>query len=198
MTTSFAGMASRFLAAVSLASALSLTAEAQTTGAPIGGPYVPTPHMIAERMLTLAKVGPGDYLMDLGSGDGRLVIAAVSKYKASGAAGVELDAELVQRASYQARGAGIADRVTFTAGDLFAANVERATVVTLYLLPQILGQVEAKLQKELKPGARVVSHDYPLPTWKPVDVVTFEAPEKEAISGTTRTVLYLYRVPAKR
>ena len=169
-----------------------------TPPAPMGGPYVPTPHMIAERMLELAKVGPDDYVIDLGSGDGRLVIAAVYRYKAKGAAGIEIDASLVERASLQARGAGVADRVSFTAGDLFKANVERASVVTLYLLPQIMSQVEAKLQRELKPGARVVSHDYPLPTWKPAEVVQFEAPEKVAISGTTRTVLYLYRVPAKR
>lgn len=187
-----------FLAAVFTMFTLASPAVAQTGSVPAGGPYVPTPHLIVERMLSLAKVGPDDFLIDLGSGDGRLVIAAVAKHKARGAAGIELDEELVQRASYQARGAGVADRVTFTAGDLFAANVERATVVTLYLLPQILGQVEDKLKRELKPGARVVSHDYPLPTWKPVDVVTFESPDKVAISGTARTVLYLYRVPTKR
>lgn len=175
-----------------------LPSFAQPTAAPMGGPYVPTPHLIAERMLELAKVGPGDYLIDLGSGDGRLVIAAVYKYKAQGAAGIEIDASLVERATLQARGAGVADRVTFIAGDLFAAKIDKATVVTLYLLPQIMSQVEAKLQKELKPGARVVSHDYPLPTWKPAQVVQFDAPEKVAISGTARTVLYLYRVPERK
>jgi hypothetical protein len=166
--------------------------------APDGGPYVPTPYLIAERMLALADVGPNDYVIDLGSGDGRLVMAAVTKHKARGAAGIELDEELVRRASLQAQGAGVADRVTFTAGDLFKANIERATVVTTYLLPQIMGEVEAKLRRELKPGTRVVCHDYPLPTWRPVDVVTFESPDKVAISGTARTVLYLYRVPEKR
>ena len=187
----------RLLAALVMGAAFTLAARAQTAPA-AGGPYVPTPYLIADRMLTLAKVGPSDYLIDLGSGDGRLVIAAVEKYRARGAAGIEIDESLVERASLQARGAGIADRVTFTAGDLFAASVERATVVTLYLLPQIMGQVEAKLQKELKPGARVVAHDYPLPTWKHVEMVTFDSPDKVAISGTARTVLYLYRVPERR
>jgi protein-L-isoaspartate O-methyltransferase len=187
-----------FIVAVPCVAVTFASAARAQASAPAGGPYVPTPHLIAERMLELAKVGPDDYVIDLGSGDGRLVIAAVYRYKARGAAGIEIDEGLVQRASLQARGAGVSDRVSFTAGDLFAANVERATVVTLYLLPQIMSQVEAKLQNELKPGARVVSHDYPLPTWKPAEVVQFEAPEKVAISGTTRTVLYLYRVPAKR
>lgn len=156
---------------------------------------MPTPHAIADRMLTLAGVAPGDYLIDLGSGDGRLVIAAVAKYKARGAAGIEIDAGLVRQAIEQAEKAGVSDKVTFTAGDLLAADIGQATVVTLYLLPNILGEVQEKLRRELKPGTRVVSHDYSLPTWKPVDRVTFDAEEKPAISGTTRTVLWLYRVP---
>jgi ubiquinone/menaquinone biosynthesis C-methylase UbiE len=172
-------------------------ALAQTTKG-TGGPYVPTPYAIADRMLTLANVGPGDYLIDLGSGDGRLVIAAVARYKARGAAGIEIDAALVKHATEQAKNAGVADRVKFIAGDLFAADVRQATVVTLYLLPHIMGEVEAKLQKELKPGTRVVSHDYSLPSWKPVDRITFDSDEKIPISGTPRTILWLYRVPERR
>ena len=185
----------RFFAALAFAIAIAVPARATT---PAGGPYVPTPYLIAERMLALAAVGPADYLIDLGSGDGRLVIAAATKYKARGALGVEIDETLVRQASLQARGAGVADRVSFVAGDLFETSVEQATVVTLYLLPRILGEVEAKLRKELRPGARVVSHDYPLPTWKPAQVVTFDSPDKVAISGTSRTILYLYRVPDAR
>jgi hypothetical protein len=182
------------LAVVFWAFAMTVPAAAQTMGV-AGGPYVPTPHAIADRMLTLAGVAPNDYLIDLGSGDGRLVIAAVAKYKARGAAGIEIDAGLVTHSIDEAKKAGVADRVTFTAGDLLAADMRQATVVTLYLLPNILGEVQAKLRKELKPGTRVVSHDYSLPTWKPVDRITFDAEEKLAISGTTRTVLWLYRVP---
>jgi tRNA A58 N-methylase Trm61 len=172
-------------------------AVAQTTGI-AGAPYVPTPHGIADRMLTLANVGPHDYLIDLGSGDGRLVIAAVAKYKARGAMGIEINPDLVQHAIDQAEKAGVADRARFVAGDLFVADIEQATVVTLYLLPSMLADVEAKLRKELKPGTRVVSHDYSLPSWTPVDVITFNAPEKVSISGTERTVLWLYRVPDRR
>jgi protein-L-isoaspartate O-methyltransferase len=162
-----------------------------------GAPYVPTPTAIVDRMLTLAKVGPGDYVIDLGSGDGRLVTTAVSKYHARGGMGVEIDAKLVREANQNAAKAGVADRVRFVEGDLFKASVGDATVVTLYLLPSMLGDVEAKLAKELKPGTRVISHDYPLPSWKHVDVVAFDTQEKVPISGTTRTVLLLYRVPAK-
>ena len=149
-------------------------------------------------MLTLAKVGPNDYLIDLGSGDGRLVISAVAKYNARGGMGVEIDRDLVKLATGHAEKAGVAGRATFVAGDLFVADIERATVVTLYLLPGMMTDVEAKLRKELKPGTRVISHDYPLPSWKPVEVVTFDTPEKIPISGTTRTVLLLYHVPERR
>jgi hypothetical protein len=188
------GSALRFPATAFSVLVMAMPALAQTTGA-TGGPFVATPHSIAERMLTLAGVGPSDYVMDLGSGDGRLVITAVAKYKARGATGIEIDQSLVFVATDQARMAGVADRVTFIAGDLFAADVGKATVVTLYLLPGILGKVGAKLGKELKPGTRVVSHDYPIPEWKPVETITFDAAEKVSISGTSRTVLWLYRVP---
>lgn len=183
-----------FLAVVFSAFAIAMPAVAQTTPA-FAGPYVPTPHAIADRMLTLASVGPNDYLIDLGSGDGRLVIASVAKYKARGAAGIEIDADLVKQSIDRATQAGVADRVTFTAGDLFAADIGKATVVTLYLLPSIMEKVQEKLRKELKPGTRVLSHDYPLPPWEPVEVITFDSEEKVAISGTSRTIVYLYRVP---
>ena len=173
-----------------------LCAEPSTAGEPVAGaPYVPTPTAIVDRMLTLAKVGPNDYLIDLGSGDGRLVITAVAKYNARGGMGIDINRDLVKLATDNAAKAGVASQATFVAGDLFAADVEKATVVTLYLLPTMMSDVQAKLQKELKPGTRVVSHDYPLPTWKPVEVVTFDSQEKISISGTTRTVLLLYRVP---
>jgi hypothetical protein len=161
-------------------------------------PYVPTPTAIVDRMLTLGKVGPGDYVIDLGSGDGRLVTTAVAKYKARGGQGFEIDPKLVQEANANAAKAGVGDRVKFVERDLFTADVGEATVVTLYLMPGMLGRVEDKLARELKPGTRVISHDYPLPSWQPVDVVKFETEEKIPISGTTRTVLLLYRVPDKR
>jgi 16S rRNA G966 N2-methylase RsmD len=173
-----------------------MPAGAQPPGV-AGAPYVPTPTSIADRLLTLAKVGPSDYVIDLGSGDGRLVITSVAKYNAHGGMGVEIDPTLAKLANENAEKAGVGDRVKFVAGDLFNADIEQATVVTLYLLPSMLGDVEKKLRKELKPGTRVVSHDYPLPSWTPVEVVTFDTPEKVAISGTTLTVLLLYRVPER-
>lgn len=184
----------QWLAAFVLLSASSAGAQ---TPAVAGAPYVPTPNSIADRLLALANIGPQDYVIDLGSGDGRLVITAVAKYKARGGTGIEIDPALAKQANDNAQKAGVGDRVKFVAGDLFAANIEQATVVTLYLLPSMLGDVEKKLAKELKPGTRVVSHDYPLPSWSPVDVVTFDSPEKVAISGTARTVLLLYRVPER-
>ncbi len=185
------------LALVVCAFVTAVPAVAQTSGT-VRAPYVPTPSAIADRMLALANVGPNDYLIDLGSGDGRLVIAAVAKFNARGGMGIEIDPSLVKLATDQAEKAGVAGRVTFVAGDLFVADIEQATVVTLYLLPSMLGDVEAKLRKELKPGTRIVSHDYPLPSWKPVEVVKFDTPEKVLISGTARTVLLLYRVPDAR
>lgn len=180
---------------VASASFLCLThlASAQSAEAP----YVPTPTAIVERMMAMAKIGPGDHVIDLGSGDGRLVITAVSKYKAKSGVGIDIDPALVILANENAAKAGVSDRVRFVEGDLYKADIGDATLVTLYLLPTMLGDVEKKLTKELKPGTRVISHDYPLPSWKPVDVVAFELPEKVAISGTPRTVLYLYRAPGK-
>ena len=176
--------------------ACTLVAASPAAADPVAGaPFVPTPTAIVDRMLTLAKVGPDDYLVDLGSGDGRLVITAIAKYKARGGMGVDIDRDLVKLATTNAEKAGVAGRATFVAGDLFAASVHKATVVTLYLVPGMMPDVEAKLRKELKPGTRVVSHDYPLPTWKPVEVDQFDSQEKIPISGTTRTVLLLYRVP---
>ena len=186
-----------FLVLVSCALVSATPAVAQTSGI-VRAPYVPTPSAIADRMLTLATVGPNDYLIDLGSGDGRLVIAAVAKFNARGGMGIEIDPRLVKEATDQAQKAGVADRVSFIAGDLFVADIQQATVVTLYLLPSMLGDVEAKLRKELRPGTRIVSHDYPLPSWKPVEVVKFDTPEKVLISGSARTVLLLYRVPDSR
>jgi SAM-dependent methyltransferase len=187
----------RLLALVACAFVADSPAAAEAPGV-AGAPYVPTPTAIVDRMLTLAKVGPGDYVIDLGSGDGRLVITSVAKYKARGGKGVEIDRSLVRQATEQAGKAGVGDRVTFVAGDLFAEDIGQATVVTLYLLPTMMGDVEAKLRKELRPGTRVVSHDYPLPSWKPVDVVTFDTQEKVPITGTTLTMLLLYRVPDTR
>jgi ubiquinone/menaquinone biosynthesis C-methylase UbiE len=172
-------------------------AAAQTRGV-AGAPYIATPQPIVERMLALAKVGPKDHVIDLGSGDGRLVITAVSKFNARTATGVEIDPRLVALANANAVTAGVADRARFIDRDLFEVDTADATVVTLYLVVTMMRDVADKLRKELKPGTRVVSHDYPLPGWRPVSVVVLDTPEKRSLSGDTRTELFLYRVPRPR
>jgi hypothetical protein len=175
-----------------------LPAPATSAPAPeSAAPYVATPWSIVDAMLTLAGVGPDDFVIDLGSGDGRLVITAVTKYGARGGYGVDIDPALVRLANANAAQAGVADRVRFEERDLFTADVRAATVVTVYLLPKVMGAVERKLRAELVPGARVVVNDYPFPTWQPERTLERDTLDKLAISGLTFTQLYLYRVPAR-
>ena len=108
----------------------------------------------------------------------------------------DIQPSLVDMATENARKAGVADRAKFVAGDLFDMNLSQVDVVTVYLLPSAVPNLVPKLQRELRHGARVVSHDYPLLPWVPEKVLTFDFEEKVMISGTTRTVLFLYRVPA--
>ena len=160
------------------------------------GPYVPSPSVIVDEMLKLGAIRSDDYLIDLGSGDGRIPITAAQRFGARGY-GVDINAELVKLANDNAARAGVADKVRFERRDLFETGLSEATVVTLYLLPGTVTQLVPKILAEMKPGARVVSHDYPLVPWTPDRFVQFDSPEKVAISGTTRTVLYLYTVPAR-
>jgi SAM-dependent methyltransferase len=127
--------------------------------------YVPTPERVVEAMMDLARVGKDDVVYDLGCGDGRLVIAA-AKRGARKAVGVDLDPERIREARENARAAGVADRVTFVEGDLFAVDFSDATVVTLYLLPELNLRLRPKLLA-LRPGTRVVSHDFDMGDWKP-------------------------------
>jgi hypothetical protein len=161
------------------------------------GPYVPTPWVIVDEILKLGGVGPNDFVVDLGSGDGRLVLTAVTRYKARGGFGVDIEAPLVEGANERARKEGVANRVRFHVRDLFETNVSEASVVTLYLLPTSVPKLEPKLLAELAPGSRVVSHDYPFPDWPHDRYVKLDVPEKVAITGTPRTTLYLYTVPAR-
>jgi len=158
-----------------------------------GGPYVPTPDAVVDRMLVLAGVGANDVVYDLGSGDGRLVIEAARRYGARGV-GVEREARLVDMARAAAAAAQVADRVSFKQGDLFDADLRGATVVTLYLLPRLLEQLLPKLRAELAPGVRIVSHDYPLVPWLPERTLEFDVPEKAAVMLNPQTQLFLYRV----
>ena len=162
----------------------------------VAGPYVPTPRMIVDEMLKLADIRSDDVVYDLGSGDGRLVITAAKRFGARGV-GVELQTELVEMAGIGAKHEGVADRVKFVQGDLFQADIRPASVVMLYLLPRYVTRLVPRLRAELRPGTRIVSHDYPLAPWPPDKELSMDVPEKEMISGTSWTRLYYYVVPAR-
>jgi len=121
--------------------------------------YVPTPHEIVDRMLDVAKVRTGDVVYDLGCGDGRMVIAAAKKFGTRGV-GVDLDPARIREARAKAKQAGVDGLVTFQVADMFQTDIREATVVMLYLLPELNRRLKPKLFAELRPGARVVSHDW--------------------------------------
>ena len=135
--------------------------------------FSPTPPAVADAMLKLAGVRPDDVVYDLGSGDGRIVILAAQKYGAR-AVGVEMDPPLVQNSREAARERQVADRVTFIEGDLFTTDISEATVVTLYLSPSINRMLEPKLRRELRPGTRIVSHQFGIGDWIPEEAVRTE------------------------
>ena len=157
-------------------------------------PYVPTPQEVVDRMLEMAKVGPHDYLIDLGSGDGRIVVTAARKFGARGF-GVDLNPVRIQEANDNARKAGVTDKVAFYQRDLFETDLESATVVTMYLLPRVNIELRPKLLK-LKPGTRLVSHDFDMGDWKPDMQAKVEAKEKYGGAGGTSDVYY-WVVPAE-
>jgi hypothetical protein len=160
-----------------------------------GGPYVPTPQVVVDEMLKIGRVGVGDFVVDLGSGDGVIVLTAAQELKARGF-GVDIDPELVRLSNDEAKKRGIADRAAFYVQDVFQADISKATVVTLYLLPEMMLNLRPKLLNELKPGTRVVSHDYHFADWEPDDQFTWDVPEKENINGVPRATVYLWIVPA--
>jgi SAM-dependent methyltransferase len=155
-------------------------------------PYVQTPMEIVERMLRMAEVAKGDHVIDLGSGDGRIVVEA-AKRGATGL-GVDLDKDLVKLATDNARLAGVADRAQFKAMDLFDADLSPASVVTLYLLPDFNAKLLPRLLA-LKPGTRIVSHDGGIGDWPPDERLQMRAPEKPVGVGGVSTV-ELWIVPA--
>jgi ribosomal protein L11 methylase PrmA len=128
--------------------------------------------------LEMANVKQNDIVYDLGSGDGRIVITAAQKYGASGV-GYDIDPKRVKEANENARTAGVTDRVRFVQQDLFEADLSEATVVTLYLLPEVNLKLRPKLLKELKPGTRIVSHNYHLGDWEPIKTETLNSPTGE-------------------
>ena len=185
-----------FAAVLGLAAASQALAQGAEAKDNIAGPYVPTPWVIVDEMLKLADIRADDVVYDLGSGDGRLVITAAKRYRARGV-GIELQPELVELARAGAKKEDVADRVKFEQGDLFETDIRQASVVMLYLLPQFVTRLVPRFLSELRPGTRIVSHDYPLLPWKPDKELSMDVPEKEFISGTTWTRLYYYVVPAR-
>lgn len=161
-----------------------------------GGPFVPTPWVILDEMLKLAEIQPDDVVYDLGSGDGRLVIAAAERHGARGV-GIERHPDLVVYSRSYAEQRRVADRVKFVEGDVLEADVRGATVVFMYLLPRLVTQLVPKLRTELPVGARVVSHDYPLEPWKADKILILDVEEKVPIRGIAETKLFYYVVPAR-
>jgi ribosomal protein L11 methylase PrmA len=136
--------------------------------------YVPTPPEVVEAMLKVAKVGPGDIVYDLGSGDGRIPIAAVKNFGAARATGIDIDPQRIKEAEENRKQSGVGDRVRFMNQDLFQTNISEATVVTLYLLPSLNVKLIPKLNKELKPGTRIVSHQFDMGDWAPEQTLEVE------------------------
>ena len=151
-------------------------------------PFVPTPHAVVDRMLDLAAVGQGDLVYDLGCGDGRLVIAAVER--GARGVGIDIDPERIAESRANAEKAGVTDRASFRVQNLFEADVSKADVVTLYLLPDVNLKLRPRLLSQLAPGTRVVSHAFDMDEWKP------DKTEEVHDGAATRTV-YLWVVPAR-
>jgi hypothetical protein len=180
------------LSALCLAAAGAAEKELERTG----GPYVPTPKVVVDEMLSMAKVGPKDFLVDLGSGDGVIVLTAARQFNARGY-GVDIDPQLVRQSNADAKRFGVDDRVAFHVQDVFKADLSKATVITLYLLPSMMVNLRSKIFLEAQPGTRVVSHDYKFDEWRPDDQIVLDVPEKEKVNGVPKATILLWVVPAK-
>jgi hypothetical protein len=152
-------------------------------------PYVPTRELVVMKMLEMAKVTKNDVVYDLRSGDGRIVIAAAKKFGARGV-GIEIDRKLVREARRRAREADVADRVEFVQGDIFEADIRPATVVTMYLLPDVNLRLRPRLLSDLRPGTRIVSRNYDLGDWAPQSHATVSV-------GSIEHQVYFWVVPPR-
>lgn len=167
------------------ADAAQFSAPADAPSIELDAPYVPTAEPIVKSMLVLGGVGPNDIVYDLGSGDGRLPIAAVKEFGAKKGVGIDLDPVRVAEAKANAKKAGVEDRVIFHQGDMFEFDFSEATLLPLYLLPEMMLKLRPKML-DMKPGTRIVAHDYALGDWK--------ADKFETHGNAT---LYFWIVPAK-
>jgi len=150
-------------------------------------PYVPTPEIVVDKMLQMAEVSGEDILYDLGSGDGRIPIRAAQRFGTAGI-GIDLNPERVREATENAVEANVSDKVEFIEGNIFNLDFSEATVLCLYLFPEVNLKLRPKILK-MKPGTRVISHNYHMGDWKPEQTTKIKAP-----NGTEHT-LYLWRVP---
>jgi hypothetical protein len=158
-------------------------------------PFITTPGDVVERMLQLAGTRADDYVVDLGSGDGRIVITAARKFGARGL-GIELDERLVQVSRDNARRAGVDERVRFVQGDVLASDFSQASVVTVYLLPELIGRLQPRFVTDLKPGTRIVSHAFGMAGWRADRTETIPVHEPHPGQGDEST-LRLWIVPAE-
>lgn len=156
-------------------------------------PYVPTPAAVVDAMLKLAQVRERDYVIDLGSGDGRILIAAAKRYGARGY-GVEIDGDLVSTARAEAERQGVDGRVEFREENLYLTDFSRASVMTLYLYPKLLMDLRPRFLAQLRPGSRIVSHDFDMDDWRPDAQLTVPVPGKPY--GPPRSEVFLWVVPA--
>ena len=185
----------RLAAALAALLCLGVARAQETDTAP---PFVTTPDEVVERMLRLAGTGPQDTVIDLGSGDGRIVIAAARSFGARGI-GVDIDANLVALSRENARRAGVAPRTEFHVRDALKTDLRQASVVTVYLLPFLIDQLQPIFLAQLKPGARIVTHAFGMKGWKPdrSETVALSKPHGSRDSKGERSEIYLWIVPAQ-
>lgn len=181
----------RLALVVALACCLPAAVQAQATEEV---PFITSPDNVTLQMLQMANVGPGDHVIDLGSGDGRIVITAARRFGATGL-GVEIVPDLVQQSLRNARDAGVAGRVDFREQDLFRTDLSAATVITMYLLPEVNLQLRPSILA-LMPGTRIVSHDWDMGDWKPDQTVVLPVPDKQ-VGMEKSSKVHLWLVPAK-
>ena len=160
-------------------------------------PFVPTPLDVVDRMIALAEVKQGDILYDLGSGDGRIVIRAAQKYRIR-AVGIEMDRLLLDKARRDAKAAGVSMLVEFRDQDALKADISAATVVTLYMLPWFNERMKPNFQKMLRPGARIVAHDFGIDGWQPNKTVKLPGYESRPGGYKHQHTLYLWRISNHR
>ena len=175
--------------------ALLFAAGAVAQDGEVRAPFITTPPEVVARMLQIAGTGPQDFVVDLGSGDGRIVIAAAREHGARGL-GVELEPELVAKARENARLASVGDRARFEAGDALKADVSQASVVTVYLLPSLLDQLQPRLLAQMRPGARVVTHAFTFKGWAPDRAETVRLSARHEGQGDESRI-FMWVIPAQ-